>query len=238
MDAFPTEEQIAIAVSAYAADVFCLSDVIRFLNINDYRKPNPVRVICWLVGLKLIPGDRVKWIPEITRLVTYYSRCVERYCDECRFTPLDSVPGPVGGLIRDTIRDSLPWFLRFGAALGLPPEALSDGELRVQRLFVVLSHDAHKFEYTSGYQYFGCVCYLLSLVLAVKGGLDHSFAEAIASHMARGFISIVAMTKHLDELHVTSDHVMELQKVVDYFCPAAQEQLRRANLDLFEFTLQ
>jgi hypothetical protein len=118
---FPIEEQIAIAVSAYTADIFCLSDVIR--------------VICLLVGLKLIPGDRVKWIPEITRPVTCDSRCFEWYCHEC-------CSRTCGWLIRDTIRDSLSWFLLLDAALGLPPESISDAELRMQRLFVGLLHDA------------------------------------------------------------------------------------------------
>jgi hypothetical protein len=49
-----------------------------------------------------------------------------------------------------------------------------------------------------GYHYFACVCDFVALSLAVRGELSHFFAEAIASHMARGFISIVAMTKHLD----------------------------------------
>jgi hypothetical protein len=82
--------------------------------------------------------------------------------------------------------------------------------------------DAHILECRRRDQYLACVCDLLSLVLIVKGELDLSFAEAIASHVARGFVSIVGMRKHLDELHITSDHVMDLQKLVDYFCLAAK----------------
>jgi hypothetical protein len=237
MEEFPDEETIANCASAYSGDIFCMSDVIRFLNINNFQKPPNMRMICWLVALKLLPPERIKWIPEILKLSNYYKRCLERYVDDCLFTPLDSVASGAGGLIRDTIQDSLPWFTRFARAFGIKDSHLADAELRLQRIFTVICHDAQKFEYHAGYQSYGCVAYVVALSFATKGGLPLCFAEAMAAHMCRAFMSVAAMTRHFDELRASTDHFDDLRRLIGRFCPSVATQFTNAKLDLIAFTL-
>jgi hypothetical protein len=190
-----------------------------------------------LVRLRLIPPDRIKWIPDILRLSNYYKRCLERYLDDCLLTPLDSLDKRVAIEIEESVHEALPWFGRFAQAFNIPDVHIADVELRIQRIFAVLCHDAKGFKYSRGYQYFGYVGYLVALCFGVKGGLPLVFCEALASHIARAFISIVAFTRHLDDLKVTEDHMDELVRLLKKFGPSGfVRHLEQVNFDLLEFT--
>jgi hypothetical protein len=226
MDSFPTQEQIATALSSTIPDKAPNSDMLQFLSLNNYQKAIPLRLLAWLIGLKLVPALRSQWVPSIVRLLTHYNGCLERYCDSCKLTPFDALPGPAGSLIRETLQSSLTWFHRFSGSLGLIPPQLQDAEFRIERLFVILSHDAQNFEYQDGFQFVGAVCYLVATVMAVKSGLDHSFAEGLAFHLTREFIAI----------STTENREPEIENLVQEFSPQAKVELRKANLDLSEFT--
>lgn len=235
IEEYPTEERIATAIAAYSGDIYEESDAIRFLNITEYDKPNTVRLICWLVQMRLVQADRMKWIPNIYQLVTYYKRCVERYIGDCYERPLDAITGPTAGLIHDSVHDALPWFTRFAQAIGVDKIFIEDAELRVQRMFTVLKFDLNGFKYELGYQNFAFICYLIATSYCKKGGLPLTFAEAIASHMTRSLISIVAFTEKLDNLKVNDDHYRELEILMKRFAPDALKKLTHGGINLVDF---
>ena len=236
VEAFPGEEEIANTVFAYSGDVYSMSDVLRFLNINDINKPNTVRLICWLVGLKLMPSDRTRWIPEMLKLSNYYKRSCERYIQDNYMTPLEDLRVPNVGLIRDSIRERLPWFSKVATAFKAKPEDVADVELRVQRIFTILIYDSQGFEFHKGYEYFAFYTFLVAYLFSAKGGLPVCFAEALAAHMTRSWISIVAFTRHLDDLKASQDHEEELVRLAKKFCPDVLRGMAGADIDFFEFT--
>ena len=236
IEAFPGEEEIANAVFAYSGDVYSMSDVLRFLNINDINKPNTVRLICWLVGLKLMPSDRMRWIPEMLRLSTYYKRSCERYIPGTYRTPLEALRVANVGVMRDSIHERLPWFSKVASVFKVKPEDIADVELRVQRIFTILIYDSSGFEFQPGYEYFAFYTFLVAYMFSVKGGLPVVFAEALAAHMTRSWISIIAFTRHLDDLKASQDHVDELYRLAEKFCPKVLKGMASADIDFLDFT--
>ena len=236
VEKFPTEEEIANIVFAFSSDIYQLSDAIRFLNIIDYAKPNTVRFIVWLIGLKLIPPERVNWIIEIYKLSEYYKKCLSRYCNDCYLDPLNAVTQ--SGLIRDTIKENLPWFNSFARAYKLSDYHIQDAELRVQRIFAVCIHDASGFTYNEAYCRVGFLSYLLALIFAAKGGLPLVFAEAMGHHIARAIISVLAFNRHLDEIGGSENHQKELLRLTKKFAPEVLGKLTEGRINLFEFTMR
>lgn len=235
MEEFPSEEEIANIVFAYSCDIYQLSDALRFLNIIDIYKPPGPRFLCWLIGLKLIPPDRIKWIPEIYKLSDYYRRCLSRYLKDCYYNPLDSLSCNIG-IIKDTIKEALPWFNRFAKAFELSDFAIKDAELRIQRIFAICVQDASAFVYDESYCRVAFLAYLLSLLFTSKGGLPLVFAEAMAHHIARAIISVLALQRHLDETHADLDHRKELYRLTKRFAPEILPKLEKGRIDLFEFS--
>ncbi|OHT05455.1 hypothetical protein TRFO_26802 [Tritrichomonas foetus] len=235
MEKFATEEEIANIVFAFSGDVYALSDALRFLNINDYDKPMKPRFLCWLIGLKLIPPDRMNWIPEIYKLSDYYRRCLERYVGDCYQSPLDSV-STNSGVIRDNVHAALPWFNKFAAYFGLDEFHIKDAEIRIQRIFAVCIHDANGFKFNEAYTRVAYLAYLLSLIFSAHGALPLVFAEAMAHHIARALISILAFNRNLDDMNASEDHHNELQRLTKQFCPEVFQKLRAGGINFFEFS--
>jgi hypothetical protein len=70
------------------------------------------------------------------------------------------------------------------------------------------------------------------MLFGVKGGLPLIFAEALGSYIARGFISIIAFTKHLDDLKVNQDHYDELSRIMKRFEPKVLNELQSTTFSL------
>lgn len=232
---FPSEEEIAATLFNFSGDIYNLSDVLRFLNIIDISKPNNCRFLCWLVGLKLLPGERIKWIPSILQLGKYYSRSLDRYLEDFMFTPLDVIGGTVGRTIADCIKQRMNWFIRFAQNIGIDPILLEDAELRIQRIFAALCEDSKDFEFRPGYECFAMVSYLITLSFAKRGNLPLIFTEAIASHLCRSFTSILAFTNRLESLKVTNDYGEEQYATISRFCPEIFQRLSNTNLTYKSF---
>jgi hypothetical protein len=78
----------------------------RFFNINGRSKP------FW--------GKHIKRNPNVIRLVTDYSQCIERSCHDGKSEPIDALPDPAGTIIRSIAHDAVPRFHRFAKVLACP----------------------------------------------------------------------------------------------------------------------
>jgi hypothetical protein len=149
-------------------------------------------------------------------------------------TPLDGINRETSREIQEKVHESFPWFKKFALALGAREEHLSDAEFRVQRIFAVLIQSSSSFKFSPGYQYFGFIGYLIAMLFGVKGGLGLIFAEALGSYICRGFISIVAFTKHLNDLKANEDHYSELIRIFKRFEMGVFKKLQSSGIDVFD----
>ena len=232
----PDEEKIAEALFCYSGDIYDSSDVKRFLEINDYTKPNNVRFICWLIANHVVPSERVKWMPGIMKEIKYYHRCAQRYLGTQYITPTVDLRPKARLAIEKGFNDIEPWFQQFCRAYYIDELTILDSKVRLQRISSILSYDSNGFQFEEGYEYFISICYFICLSFQVKSGLPPFFSEAISFSLARNFLSVIAFNRNLYKLNANQDHIDDIYRLSNQYCSQAVKSIKKAGKDVFEIS--
>ena len=237
IEAIPAEEAIAEALFCYSGDIYDGPDVKRFLEINDYSKPNNVRFICWLIANRVVPPERIKWMPAIMNEIHYYHRCAQRYLGTQYITPLIDLRPQTRIAIETGFTNIRQWYQQFCRAYYIDDSYILDSDLRLKRISAILSFDSTGFQFQEGFEYFISICYFICLSFQIKSGLPPFFSEAITFGLAKKFLSVVAFNRRLYELNANDDHLKDLLRLSKHYCSDAVKSLKKAGKTILDLAM-
>ena len=237
-EAFSPEADVAAALLDWSGDLMNMIDAMRFLGRMNINKPNHLRFLAYLICLKTIKDDRPQWIPSIMAIGRNYEENCRRFCEDCYDSPTRAVPEPKASDINDSVHDNFEWFMAVCYNQKIPPECISDAEVRVKRLFSVMARDAINFNYRKLYSRIGYMCYLICLSFSAQAGLPNFFAEAMAYAMTRAVVSLAATTRQMEKLKLVEEHYDTFHRLVRRFVPKMEKEAEDAQVDLYELTVE
>lgn len=226
------EDEISQNLVSYSGDIFNRSDAERFLEIVQIDKVPSIRYLCWMIVLKLIPGERVKWIPELCHLADYYDRCLRRYFKTNYGTPLDDlIDSPK---IRYACEQNIDWFKGMVNDMeyqNFDKHVADDSLLRIERMIAVAILDNTGYTFVEGDELIFMVTYLVALGFARRGILSNVYAEAMGYHMGRQILGLIMTHRKLNSLGAAQDYDAEFWRLLDRFVPKMREAMRKAESD-------
>lgn len=225
----PSEEVIASNLVSFSGDLYNASDIKRFLEIPTFDKPNSIRFIAWCAALRIIDGDRIKWMPDIIRALNYYDRCVKRYFKTEYNNPLRNLMN--GPDIRVSVEKNMEWFKKMAIFEAVNEKDIQDAETRIQRILSVLSLDNSKYKFTPSDERIVMVLYICALGFARRGTLTTYFAEAFTYHMSNVIISALNFQREIMRINADEDYRSDFMKYMKRFASQALDNCKSAGVD-------
>ncbi|KAH0786598.1 hypothetical protein GPJ56_009500 [Histomonas meleagridis] len=229
---FPTEQEISDALCRSSGEIFNMVDVLRFLNKVELNKPNHIRFICYLIGLKKMSPQRKKWIPTLLEFGEFYEKASKRYFEDCWNNP------NISSQIIQATESKLLWFQSFACVLNIDSYYIQDSLLRVRRIYSVYMKENSGYKFSVLHIPICYITYLLSLSFSIDSGLSNFFAESLGYHLFSSIISIIRFSEQADHLSLTDDHYNKLKQMIHNYSPNIEKEALRKGVDLINIAIE
>jgi hypothetical protein len=232
------DQAIRGALVLHLPGILDFEDAHRFLLDRDLHKDATSRFISWMVVFRLIPSSRVHWVTHLITLSVQYQNLIRKLYRNGSVDCLDLVDSSSAFVVRaDTMR-TLSWFTRLAEQLGITSDELEEAEARAQRMLATIMLEMPSCLYTQGHDRFIWVSYMVSRLFSRSAGVSHDFAEAMAYHLSKMFISRCEIAKHLDDSPETSPHFVLLDELVRREEPRVASLLDRVHHSSVHYALK
>ena len=228
-ETMPDEETVARNMFSFSGDLYQESDVVRFLEIAQYDKVSSMRFVAWLVALKIIEPDRIKWMPDLMRASSYYDRAVKRFFKTTYYEPLANMAD--GPKIRTAIESSMEWFRKLAKYEDHDDDMIADAELRISRMMATCYMDNPNITYDFNDERLFMIAYVVALGFARRGTLTNYYAEAFAYHIGLGLLAPLATQRKIMKLGVDDDFTMDYFKLLKRFANNMLKTMKKAEVD-------
>lgn len=231
----PDEYQITEALRLGEGMIFNYMDARKFLLVDKANK-NPVdRLISYLICLKIIYQSREKWVPSLLKVAETYYEHVKFYFEKDSDDPLSIVPTKSEVTMKNDFPRTVNWYNAVAPALGVDLKKINDAEFRISRMFAILAREHPEIVYTQGYDRYGFIYYAMCLLLCQKGNLPVEFGEAIAYNLLCNTLSLIPMSRLLDNQPELVKHFTHLDNVLLNYDREKYDRLSKNGASLLLF---
>lgn len=237
MEEFPVESDVANALLNWSGDIMNMLDAIRYLAKVTIQKDNHHRFLCYLICLKVIKDKRPQWIPSILEIGQNYHEGCKRFVEDCYADPCGILTEPSASAIKESVEDHWEWFMAVCYNQGIAAEVIGDAQVRIMRIFTILSKNLSGFKYHRQYARIAYMMYAVALSFSSRADLPNFFAEAMCYSMTRAMISLCAMTQNMMTLKLTDEHINTLERLAKRFTPNLVSGAYKNGVDLIAMTM-
>lgn len=231
-------DNIRAALLSQSGDIYNNSDADRFLLSTDIYKHTGARFLCWMIKMHIIPPFRSRWLSAFKDLYDRYIRLLINVLPNNFTSPLSILPTQTKTIVEgDTVR-TIIWFKRLTDEMGIQPHYLDDAKVRAQRIITLINHENQDLSYTQGNDRFVWVSYLVSLFFSTRGGLDRSFAEAMAFYLSQVWISHLQVGRNIENMPFLESHFSKLDILLEREEPEIASLLTQCNHHALQYAMK
>lgn len=232
------QDQLRSSLIYYSGSLENFEEVQKVLLQQDFNKHNGIRFLCWMIRTNLIKSLRSSWIESFSSLYKDYSAKAEIYFSNPNLNPLDSIPARVAHVVRSDITRTKSWFMKCASQIGLQPNNIEDSDKRAERIISLIQNDSKKFNYTQGHDRFVWISLLLGLFFSSNGGLNNNFAEAMGYHLSKALISMIKISKYIENYERIEKHFAKVDKLLALKKPNIAHILRCCGNSSIHFAMK
>lgn len=158
------------------------SDATSYLNSEDSTKSLNPRLLSYLICLGRIPQYQNEWEPSLRSLINNYWEIANK----CQFTP-EYFSASLPSIITRDVGRSIHVFSQMLADIGCDAAVYPDANLRILRIFYVLTQTIPNYNYIQGHDQF----VYNAILIAVSSLKDQGeyFIESLAFHLSELFLT-------------------------------------------------
>jgi hypothetical protein len=237
MDRLVVLSEIEAAGLKLRGAVFSIDDAYSFLSNPDPEKSNATRFICWMIVLRLTSHSDASWPSDLFSLYQKYHGFIQRLSNP--MDPLASISNErESQTISSDVSRGMCSFRKHATDLTLGPFLTADAEHRIVRILALLSLNFSELDYTQSYDRYCFITYLLTLAFCAQTSLPPAFAEAMCFHLSREWLSIVDVSKFLQNPNATELHFKEMDDQLMLFAPGLMVPLLAAGHGSIHFAFR
>lgn len=198
---------------------------LQYLETLDSEKPLFNRMICWMLKAGLLGSSSKTWCSSLQNMVDTYEKLIGESCSGYDINQIkESLPAIIP---RDLGRSEI-LFRNIFEDLGLSP--FDDYQLRLHRIFLVLSHEMKDFEYLQGYDRFLYIMTAVSYSFCLHTGFQTNAMEAFAYQLVKFAMMNLTFGKIVLNPEQAGDVYFELDEIMGKYSPATAAAFRSQQL--------
>ncbi|OHT14877.1 hypothetical protein TRFO_42837 [Tritrichomonas foetus] len=228
------ENKIRAALIAQCGNIFDFDDAKSFLLNDNIKKNISTRLISWLITFHLISPMRARWPSSLLSLKKSYQMLLIKYPEK----QIDLIEKEFSHVIKnDTLRTE-PWFRKLCVTLGIPPSFSNDAVERSQRILSLIMLESSNLQYVQGQDRFIWISFLLSQFFSFHADLSIDFSEAIAFHLGKSFITLIELSRKLENYSYVENHFTYIDKMVEEEAPEIWLLLKESQNSAIHYALK
>lgn len=221
------EDDIRAALISQSGNIYTTSDVLQFLQQNNYYKHVGARFLCWMIQLELLSPVRSKWVSELFNLHASYNEIKLKYFSKFPLnqsktdyetienSPFFLLTSQISHSILSDIQVTQAWFDKYLDNVGIQSHYKDDARMKFINVVTAINLEYPDLSYTQGNDRLIWISYLVSLAFSSSGGLDRSFAEAMSYYLSRSLISRVKVSRYISDFPHLSRHYHKLDAFLE-----------------------
>lgn len=210
----PSEVILTDAFRLGEGMIFSYDDARKFLLTDNHGKNMVDRLISYLICLKIISPLRPKWSESLLIAVDMYYSSLKYYFKDDYKNALRIVSTKSESIMSVDFPRTLGWFNEMAPTIGAEISKEIDVLEIISRIFAILEREHPELQYTQGFDRYAYSFFAMALSFCQKGSLPIEFGEAITYHLVCNTISLLPMTKLLDDQQKLMEHFDRLDKVL------------------------
>ena len=228
---------ISNAVIRLNNQIYDFSDAISFLKKPDLDKDNVMRMLSWLIVLRIIPDTPVKSAIGVANVYVKYQKILNDKLNGVD-DPLEKVSGKESRVIIADINRSLFWFETLAKTINLEEYYTREARSHTIRILSLLSLSSKSLSYLQGFDRYVLVSYLLGLIFISKSGLPATVAEAISYFISFSLLKMSRPDLLLVDNEKTVKHFDDLDSKIAIYAPEIYEKMSSTGVSSLLFALR
>ena len=228
---------ISNAVIQLNDQIYDFSDAISFLKDPNLEKDNVMRMLSWLIVLKIIPDTPVQSAIGVANIYRRYQMIIKEKLGDSD-NPLEKISEKESRVIIADINRSLFWFEALAKNIKLEEYYTKEARNHAIRILSLLSLSSKVLSYLQGFDRYVFVSYLLGLIFVSKSGLQTSVAEAISYFISFNLIKTSRPDLLLADNEKTVKHFQDLDSKIAIYAPNVYEKMESNGISSLLFALR
>lgn len=217
--------------------IFSKNDAINYLTEPNLEKDNINRLISWLMVLDIIPDDHIDSASHLNKLLKLFNSLKVKYF-KVNENPHDCLPTKESHVITADINRSFLWFIRLAKELGIDISTSDNTKDTIVEILVLIALVPKKYKYIQGFDRFTLVSFLLATTFTHKYQLSNNVAAAISFFLTRKILSIVDISKILDDEQSREKRFGYLDQLLQIYTPDIVKHLTKCGTTAIHFALR
>ncbi|KAK8894639.1 hypothetical protein M9Y10_023076 [Tritrichomonas musculus] len=213
------------------------SDAVSFLKEPNLNKDNVMRMLSWLIVLKIIPDTSVESSVAVANMYRAYRMIIKKKLEGAE-DPLEKINVKESRVIIADINRSLYWFDSLAKSINLEEYYTQEVRAHTIRILSLLSLSSKVLSYLQGFDRYVLVSYLLGLIFISKSGLPTTVAEAISYFLSLNLLKMSRPDKLLVDNDKTVQHFQELDSKIAIYAPDVYEKMSSNEVSSLLFALR
>ena len=230
--------EIGYSMILHNGEIYSISDAREFLGRADLGKDNIIRLLCWLITLKIIPDSCLQSAYGVATLYFRYKELVKSRLSDPE-NPLSDISKKEARVIIADIDRSIFWFKMLIEKTNIDQNYTVNTKLHAHRILALLSlSKSDSLSYIQGFDRYVLLCYTLSLNFTYKANLGADVAEGIAYFLSYLLILMAKPGKYLADNNQTISYFKNLDKKMFKWLPEMGSRMNDIGITSMLFALR